>query len=103
MRKLARKKISNISFLIVLVYFSSISILVDFLHKPNEDPTKYHEDCPACIWARQLQDTNQTTSATQVCEQMHKTFVRFILIQEEDSNFQSIILANPLSRAPPVA
>ena len=102
MQKLARKKITSISFLIVLIYFSSISIFVDFFHKPNEDPTKCHDDCPACNWARQLQDTNQTTFAVQVCEQMHKTFVHFILNQEENSNFQSIILANPISRAPPV-
>ena len=103
MKKQTRTKITSISFLIVLVYFLGITLSVEFLHKSNEDPAKCHDDCSACNWSRQLQDTSQTISAAQVCEQIQHTFFRFIITPEECSTFQSIVLANPLSRAPPVA
>lgn len=103
MKILHKKNITYISFLIILVYYAGISFSIEFLHNSHEDPTKYHDNCPACNWERQLQDTSQTISSAQVCEQIHQTFVRFLLIPEECLNFHSIILANPLSRAPPVA
>ena len=53
----ARKNHSLTCTLVAIVFFYTfVSLLSSFFHHAHEDPTCFHDDCPACRWEQQSQE-----------------------------------------------
>lgn len=69
------------SFLIVAIFYLSISLFLPFLHNHPHDNGEFHDNCPACHLERPSQFCNDDPDQTQdFIILTNKSFIRFSLI-----------------------
>ena len=56
MRDVKRKQGLMLTLIGSVLFYTIISLFVSFLHNRHEDPTYFHDDCPACRWEQQSQE-----------------------------------------------
>ena len=65
MRKLQNIHTIRLFCIFVGVFYFSISIFIDVLHN-HDDVSEFHDNCAACRWLDQSQDTSISTTSAQV-------------------------------------
>lgn len=88
-----------ICFIVIFIY-TGISIGVDICHN-HEDASSFHDDCAACRWLDQSQDTGSSITVVQVFMFSPDTKAPNFIIFDESSLPTQFYWFNFLTRSPP--
>ncbi len=86
----------------VVFFYAAVSLFFPVFHRSHENPLRLHEDCPACIFQVQTQDTHQAFTTSQVIKLLKdipRYFYSALSLQETPVPFT---VPTQDSRAPPL-
>ncbi|KPJ48890.1 hypothetical protein AMJ40_06675 [candidate division TA06 bacterium DG_26] len=56
MRSVRKEELVTVCLAGGILLYAIVSLFSSFFHNPHEDPTVFHDDCPACRWEQQSQE-----------------------------------------------
>jgi len=103
MNGLKNKYFLKLPSLVVTVLYLLISVSIAYLHNHPHKLGKSHDNCPACRWEQQLQDTNQSTTVSEVFLIPPNSLVAVHTSVVEFSHLPQLFHKSYPTRSPPLA
>ena len=100
MKKFKKQYHIHLICFVVIIIYTGISIGVDICHN-HEDASSFHDDCAACRWLDQSQDTDSSTTVVHVFMFSPDTKAPNFIIFDESSLPTQFYWFNFLTRSPP--
>lgn len=100
-KNITKRQLLTVTLVGSVVFYAIISLFISFLHNPHEDPTCFHDDCPACRWEKQSQEKPVDYYALLCSISIPgDCFAGLIDIENSYLPFQELFISYP-SRSPP--
>jgi hypothetical protein len=98
---IAQRKLLIATLMGSVLFYAIISLLISFLHTPGEDPTCFHDNCPACRWEKQSQESPIDYNAQFSSHTVHEdSFAGLIRLENSFLHSQELFISYP-TRSPP--